>query len=192
MKAKAKPKGRPAIRKAKEKKAAAKGARAKKSAIAKPAKATKAKATPKEASAPARAPHVKTKKGEKIPAGKTASQLIDQRIADAGGWRGETLSHLRALILAADSAITEEWKWGVPVWSRNGILCTGEVYTQVVKLTFMIGAKLKDPQHLFNSSLEGATRRAIDIREGEAIDANAFQALIKAATAGNATPAKKR
>ncbi len=189
MKAKAKPKGRPAIRKAKEKKAAAKGARAKRSAIAKPAKATKAKPAPKKASAPARALHVK--KGEKIPAGKTASELIDQRIGDAGGWRGETLSRLRALILDAAPGTTEEWKWGVPVWSNNGIVCTGEVYTQVVKLTFMRGAAVPDPQRLFNSSLEGATRRAIDIREGETIDARAFQALVKAAVAGNGASSKK-
>ena len=198
MKAKAKPKGRPATRKAKEQKAAAKGARAKRSAVATPVKATK-RVSPKatksnsapKASAPPRAPHVKTKKGEKVPAGKTASQMIDQRIADAGGWRGETLQRLRALILSADPAITEEWKWGVPVWSNNGIVCTGEVYTQVVKLTFMRGAAVPDPQRLFNSSLEGATRRAIDIREGETIDARAFQALVKAAVAGNGASSKK-
>lgn len=131
------------------------------------------------------------KKGEKIPAGKTASELIDQRIGDAGGWRGETLSRLRALILDAAPGTTEEWKWGVPVWSNNGIVCTGEVYTQVVKLTFMRGAAVPDPQRLFNSSLEGATRRAIDIREGETIDARAFQALVKAAVAGNGASSKK-
>ena len=124
--------------------------------------------------------------------GKSASQLIDQRIRDLGGWRGETLARMRALILEAEPEAIEEWKWmGTPVWSRNGIICTGESYTKVVKLTFARGAKVPDPQHLFNSSLEGNMRRAIDIHEGEKVDAGAFKTLIKAAVALNG-PAKKR
>ncbi|MGA9523805.1 MAG: DUF1801 domain-containing protein [Myxococcaceae bacterium] len=122
-----------------------------------------------------------------------ASQLIDQRIRDLGGWRGETLARMRALILETDPEMTEEWKWmGTPVWSRHGIVCTGEAYTKVVKLTFARGAKLPDPSRLFNSSLEGNTRRAIDIHEGERVDADAFKALVKAAVAQNGPPAKKR
>jgi hypothetical protein len=116
---------------------------------------------------------------------KPASQLIDQRIRELAGWRGETLARMRALILDADPAMTEEWKWGVPVWSHQGIVCTGEAYTKVVKLTFARGAKTPDPSRLFNSSLEGNTRRAIDIHEGEQVDASAFQALVKAAVAQN-------
>ena len=120
--------------------------------------------------------------------GKAASRLIDQRIRDVGGWRGKTLASMRALILEADSDITEEWKWmGTPVWSRNGIVCTGETYTKVVKLTFARGAHVPDPSRLFNSSLEGNTRRAIDIHEGETVDAKAFKALVKAAVAENAS-----
>jgi hypothetical protein len=122
--------------------------------------------------------------------GKTASQLIDQRIRDLGGWRGETLARMRALILEADPEMTEEWKWGGPVWSHHGIVCTGEAYTKVVKLTFARGAKTPDPSRLFNSSLEGNTRRAIDIHEGEKVDARAFKALVKAAVAHNGPPAK--
>jgi hypothetical protein len=100
--------------------------------------------------------------------GKPASRLIDERIRDLGGWRGETLARMRALIFEADPEMTEEWKWkGTPVWSHHGIVCTGEAYTKVVKLTFARGAKLPDPSRLFNSSLEGNTRRAIDIHEGE-------------------------
>ena len=125
-------------------------------------------------------------------AGKPASRLIDQRIRDLGGWRGETLARMRALILEADPEMTEEWKWmGTPVWSHYGIVCTGESYTKVVKLTFARGASIPDPSRLFNSSLEGNTRRAIDIHEGEKVDAGAFKALIKAAVAHNAS-AKKR
>ena len=124
--------------------------------------------------------------------GKPASQLIDQRIRDLGGWRGETLARMRALILEADPGITEEWKWDVPVWSRDGIVCTGEAYTKVVKLTFARGASIPDPSRLFNSSLGGNTRRAIDIHEGEQVDADAFKALVMAAVARNGTPAKKR
>lgn len=124
--------------------------------------------------------------------GKPASQLIDERIHELGGWRGETLARMRALVLQADPEITEEWKWGTPVWSRHGIVCTGEAYTKVVKLTFARGAKVPDPSHLFNSSLEGNTRRAIDIREGEKVDPRAFKALLKAAVAQNSLSAKKR
>ena len=125
--------------------------------------------------------------------GKPASRLIDQRIRDLGGWRGETLARMRALILEADPEMTEEWKWmGTPVWSHNGIVCTGEAYTKVVKLTFARGARIPDPKHLFNSSLEGNTQRAIDIHEGEKVDAGAFKALVKAAVAENGPPAKKR
>lgn len=113
----------------------------------------------------------------------SASRLIDQRIAELGDWRGETLARVRDLILAADPGIIEEWKWDVPVWSRFRILCTGEVYKKAVKLTFARGAKLPDPTGLFNSSLEGNTRRAIDIPEGVTLDARAFTALIKAAVA---------
>jgi len=124
--------------------------------------------------------------------GEPASRLIDQRISDLGGWRGETLTRMRALILEADPGITEEWKWRTPVWSHHGIVCTGEAYTKVVKLTFARGAAVPDPSRLFNSSLEGNTRRAIDIHEGEKVDAGAFKALVKAAVARNVPPAKKR
>ena len=116
----------------------------------------------------------------------TPSQRIDQRIAELADWRGETLARLRVLILQADPAMVEEWKWrGVPVWSRNGIVCTGETYRKVVKLTFAKGAALDDPAGLFNASLEGNTRRAIDIAEGQQIDPAAFTALIRAAVALN-------
>jgi hypothetical protein len=123
--------------------------------------------------------------------GRPASGLIDQRIRDLGGWRGETLARMRALILEDDTEMTEEWKWMNPVWSHHGIVCTGEAYTKVVKLTFARGASVPDPKHLFNSSLEGNTRRAIDIHEGEKVDARAFKALVKAAVAQNAPLAKK-
>ena len=124
--------------------------------------------------------------------GKPASRLIDQRIRDLGGWRGETLARMRALILEADPGMTEEWKWmGTPVWSHHGNVCTGEAYTKVVKLTFARGAALPDPSRLFNASLEGNTRRAIDIREGEKVDPRAFKALVKAAVAQNGRSAKK-
>ena len=123
---------------------------------------------------------------------KPASRLIDQRIRDLGGWRAETLARMRALILEADPEMTEEWKWmGTPVWSHHGIVCTGEAYTKVVKLTFARGASIPDPSRLFNSSLEGNTRRAIDIHEGETVDAGAFKALVKAAVTQNGKPAKK-
>jgi hypothetical protein len=131
------------------------------------------------------------KSGQRAPE-EPASRLIDQRIRDLGGWRGETLARMRALILKADPGMIEEWKWGVPVWSHHGIVCTGESYTKVVKLTFARGASVPDPARLFNSSLEGKTRRAIDIHEGEKVDAVAFKALVKAAVARNGTTAKKR
>ena len=116
----------------------------------------------------------------------TASGHIDQRIAELADWRGETLARMRALIHEADPQVVEEWKWrGTPVWEHDGILCTGETYRDKVKLTFAHGAKLPDPQRLFNASLEGNTRRAIDIHEGETIDAAAFRALIRAAIAFN-------
>ena len=119
------------------------------------------------------------------------SQLIDGRIAELGDWRGETLGHVRALIHAADPEVVEEWKWrGVPVWSDRGIICTGETYTAVVKLTFAKGAALEDPKGLFNSSLEGNVRRAIDIKEGDALDEAAFKALIAAAVALNRSKGK--
>ncbi len=129
-----------------------------------------------------------------------ASRLIDQRIVDLGGWRGETLARMRALILEAAPDAVEEWKWrGTPVWSQDGIICTGESYKKVVKLTFARGAMLPDPAGLFNSSLEGNTRRAIDIPEGEKVDPRAFKALVKAAVELNGSkkssakkpPAKK-
>jgi hypothetical protein len=119
-------------------------------------------------------------------AGDSPSKLIDARIEELDDWRGETLARVRALIKQAVPDVVEEWKWrGVPVWSHNGIICTGESYKSVVKLTFMKGAAVDDPAGLFNSSLEGNTRRAIDFREGEEIDADAFKALIRAAAALN-------
>jgi hypothetical protein len=121
-----------------------------------------------------------------------ASQLIDQRIRDLGGWRGAALERVRTLILEADPEMTEEWKWNVPVWSHDGIVCTGEAYTKVVKLTFARGAALPDPARLFNSSLEGNTRRAIDIHEGETVDAAAFKALVTSAVAANSAARARR
>lgn len=120
-----------------------------------------------------------------------ASQLIDARIRELDDWRGKTLAHVRALITQADPQVVEEWKWrGVPVWSHAGIICTGETYRSVVKLTFAKGAALADPAGLFNASLEGATRRAIDLHEGEDVDADAFKALIGAAVALNTASAR--
>ena len=125
--------------------------------------------------------------------GESPSRLIDERIRDLGDWRGETLSRMRKLIKEADPDVVEEVKWrGTPVWSHDGIICTGETYKSVVKLTFAQGARIADPAGLFNSSLEGNTRRAIDISEGEQVDAKAFKALVKAAVAWNLVPTKKR
>jgi hypothetical protein len=129
---------------------------------------------------------------------RSASEQIDERIAELGDWRGETLRRMRALISEADPDVVEEWKWakatspGTPVWSHDGIICTGESYKSVVKLTFAKGASLKDPAKLFNASLEGNTRRAIDIHEGEEVDAGAFKALIREAVDLNASGARAR
>jgi hypothetical protein len=127
--------------------------------------------------------------------GQSAAELIAKRIAELGDWRGETLSKMRTLIKGADPDVVEEWKWGNPVWSHNGIICTGESYKKVVKLTFARGAFVKDPARLFNSSLEGNVRRAIDIHEGETVDASAFKVLVRQAVAlnssGKSTPSKK-
>src|SRR6202789_965346 len=127
--------------------------------------------------------------------GQPASELISKRIADLGDWRGKTLSRMRKLIKEADPDAVEEWKWGIPVWSHDGIICTGETYKKVVKLTFAKGASLKDPARLFNSSLEGNVRRAIDIHEGEEVNESAFQALVRQAvalnSAGKAKTSKK-
>jgi hypothetical protein len=126
-------------------------------------------------------------------AGATPAQLIDARIADLADWRGEMLARIRQLIKQADPEVVEEWKWrGVPVWSHGGILCTGETYKAVVKMTFAKGASLEDPAGLFNSSLEGNTRRAIDFHEGDAIDEAALIALIRAAAALNLAPRAKK
>src|SRR3984957_9083097 len=123
--------------------------------------------------------------------GESPSRLIDARIKDLDDWRGKTLSHVRALIKQADPEVVEEWKWrGVPVWSHDGLICTGETYKSVVKMTFAKGAALKDPSRLFNSSLEGNTRRAIDFREGEKIDEKALKTLIRAAVTLNKSKAK--
>jgi hypothetical protein len=122
---------------------------------------------------------------------KSPSQLIDARIKELGDWRGKMLSKLRKLIKQADPKVVEEWKWrGVPVWSHDGLICTGETYKNVVKMTFAKGAALEDPSRLFNSSLEGNTRRAIDVHEGEKIDEEALKALIRAAVTLNASRAK--
>ena len=132
--------------------------------------------------------------GSKNTAETPASQLIDARIKELDDWRGETLARVRSLIKQADPEVVEEWKWrGVPVWSHGGILCTGETYKAVVKLTFAKGAALEDPSRLFNSSLDGSTRRAIDIHEGDEIDEEALKALIRAAVALNTSkPAAAR
>jgi hypothetical protein len=122
--------------------------------------------------------------------GKPASELIDGRIKELGDWRGEMLGRLRSLIKAADANVFEQWKWGGPVWSHDGLICTGETYKKVVKLTFAKGAAVKDPSRLFNSSLEGNTRRAIDFHEGAKIDEKAFKTLINAAVALNQSKAK--
>jgi len=128
--------------------------------------------------------------------GQSPSQLISNKIAELGDWRGKTLGKMRKLIKETDPDVVEEWKWmGTPVWSHDGIICTGESYKKVVKLTFFKGASLKDPKRIFNSSLEGNTRRAIDIHEGEAVDESAFKALFRQAvalnTSGKSKPSKK-
>jgi hypothetical protein len=125
--------------------------------------------------------------------GQSASKLIDRRIVELGDWRGETLSRMRQLIKEADPDVVEEWKWmGTPVWSHDGIICTGESYKSIVKLTFAKGASLQDPAKLFNSSLDGNVRRAIDIHEGEEVAAGAFKALIRAAVALNTSGGKAK
>jgi hypothetical protein len=125
--------------------------------------------------------------------GQSASELIDKRVAELADWRGETLSRMRKLIKEADPDVVEEWKWmGTPIWSHDGIICTGESYKSIVKLTFAKGASLKDPAKLFNSSLDGNARRAIDIHKGEDVDAGAFKALIRAAVALNTSGGKAR
>jgi hypothetical protein len=127
--------------------------------------------------------------------GRSASELISKRIAELGDWRGETLSRMRKLIKEADPDVVEEWKWMNPIWSHDGIICTGESYKKVVKLTFAKGAFLKDPARLFNSSLDGNVRRAIDIHDGEKVDESAFKALVRQAVAfnslGESQPSKK-
>ena len=122
--------------------------------------------------------------------GKSPSQLIDARIKELGDWRGKMLSRLRTLVKEADPEVVEEWKWSVPVWSHDGLICTGEAYKSVVKMTFAKGAALKDPSGLFNSSLDGNTRRAIDFREGEKIDEKALKALVRAAVTLNKSKAQ--
>jgi hypothetical protein len=152
----------------------------------------------KQAQAAKAKPKAKTKTAKVATQAKSsnessASHLIDERIHELGDWRGETLARMRKLILECDPEMIEEWKWmGTPVWSCHGIVCTGESYKKAVKLTFAHGARLADPKRLFNSSLEGNTRRAIDIHEGEEVDASAFKALVKAAVAHNAASKKKR
>ena len=122
--------------------------------------------------------------------GKSPSQLIDARIKELGDWRGKMLSRLRTLVKEADPEVVEEWKWNVPVWSHDGLICTGETYKNVVKMTFAKGATLRDPSGLFNSSLEGNTRRAIDFHEGEKIDEEALKSLVRAAVALNRSTAQ--
>ena len=154
---------------------------------AKTAKKSPAKSAKKSAKRPAKKA---AKKGAPPPRGVTPSQMIDRRINELGDWRGEMLTRLRALIKQADPGVVEEWKWSVPVWSHDGIICTGESYKSVVKLTFPKGASLDDPARLFNSSLEGNTRRAIDFHEGEKIDEKALKALIRAAVMLNVSRAR--
>ena len=133
------------------------------------------------------------KEGSRVEGETSASTLIDERIRELGDWRGEMLARVRAAIKDADPGVVEEWKWmGTPVWSHDGIICTGETYKTVVKLTFAKGASLKDPARLFNSSLDGNVRRAIDIHEGETLDERSFKQLVQAAVALNATKSTKR
>jgi hypothetical protein len=136
---------------------------------------------------------MRTMKKSAVSEGHSASELISQRITELGDWRGKTLARMRQLIREADPDVVEEWKWmGTPVWSHGGIICTGESYKNVVKLTFAKGASLKDPAGLFNSSLEGNTRRAIDIHEGEDVEESAFKALVGEAVALNSPGKSKR
>lgn len=154
----------------------------------------KSKQSTKSVTRPAKSVRKTASKLSKRPAssGASASELISQRIAELGGWRGKMLGRIRALVKQADPDIVEEWKWrGTPVWSHDGIVCTGETYKSVVKMTFAKGASLPDPHGLFNSSLEGNTRRAIDIREGEKLNEPALKALIRAAVALNVAGKKK-
>ena len=130
------------------------------------------------------------KKKSSASTGKPASQMIDGRIKELGDWRGKMLGRLRALVKEADPEVVEEWKWEVPVWSHDGLICTGEVYKKAVKMTFAKGASLKDPSGLFNSSLEGNTRRAIDFHEGETIDEKALKELVRDAVAFNKMKAR--
>jgi hypothetical protein len=130
---------------------------------------------------------VQHRKKNATPDGESPSRLIDARIDELDDWRGKTLAHVRALIREADPDVVEEWKWSVPVWSHDGIICTGEAYKRAVKLTFAKGAALDDPARLFNASLDGNTRRAIDIHEGDAIDEAAFRTLVRAAAKLNAS-----
>ncbi|HXI58367.1 MAG TPA: DUF1801 domain-containing protein [Polyangia bacterium] len=153
---------------------------------------TKTKAKTKTKTTKTKTTKTKTTKSEPKVSGKAASQLISERIVELGDWRGKTLARMRALIKESDPAVVEEWKWmGTPVWYHEGGICTGESYKAVVKLTFFKGAALKDPARLFNSSLDGNVRRAIDIHQGEEIDESAFKALIRAAVALNTAGAKK-
>ena len=131
---------------------------------------------------------MKQSKGQK---GESPAQLIDARIKELADWRGKMLSRLRALVKEADPDVVEEWKWSLPVWSHDGLICTGETYKNVVKMTFAKGASLKDPSKLFNSSLEGNTRRAIDFHEGDQVDEAALKTLIRAAVTLNQSTAKK-
>lgn len=147
--------------------------------------------TPRRKQAPARKTTASVKKSRAAQDAGAASRSIDARIEGLDDWRGKTLARLRALIKQADPEVVEEWKWGIPVWSHDGLICTGEVYKHTVKTTFARGAALKDPSGLFNSSLGGGTRRAIDFRPGEKIDAQAFKALIRAAVALNAARARR-
>jgi hypothetical protein len=162
---------------------------------------SRASKTPKSAGRSKSAPKTASKsvtdsgtgaKSHEQATGPAASTLIDQRIRELGDWRGQTLARMRALIHEADPEIVEEWKWmGTPVWSHDGIVCTGETYKNVVKLTFARGASIPDPSRLFNASLDGNTRRAIDIHEGEEVDAAAFKRLVKAAVVRNGESKKK-
>lgn len=167
-------------------------AKAKTTGTGKAAAPRKSRAVAKSTPAKSRTKPAATGGGHARASGASASKLIDQRIRELAGWRGETLARMRALILEADPEMTEEWKWmGTPVWSHHGNVCTGESYTKVVKLTFARGAALPDPAKLFNSSLDGNTRRAIDLSEGAKVDAAAFKALIRAAVALNRSQVKK-